>query len=83
MRSVPSSSTPTGRPGRGGRDAGPEQGPGRATQLPPYRGLTQRQGPEAHRRMLDKAAEIMRTGQNPEAVPIEDIKALISQRLGR
>ncbi len=45
--------------------------------------LTQRQGPEAHRRMLDKAAEIMRTGQNPDAVPIEDVKALISQRLGR
>lgn len=45
--------------------------------------LTQRQGPEAHRRMLDKAAEIMRTGKNPDAVSIEDIKALISQRLGR
>lgn len=45
--------------------------------------LTQRQGPEAHRRMLDKAAEIMRTKQNPDAVPIEDVKALISQRLGR
>lgn len=45
--------------------------------------LTQRQGPEAHRRMLDKAAEIMRTGRNADAVPIEDIKTLISQRLGR
>jgi uncharacterized protein DUF6247 len=45
--------------------------------------LTQRHGPEAHRRMLDKAAEIMRTGRNADAVPIEDVKALISQRLGR
>jgi hypothetical protein len=45
--------------------------------------LTQRQGPEAHRRMLDKAAEIMRIGQNPDAVPIEDVKALIRQRRGR
>jgi Family of unknown function (DUF6247) len=45
--------------------------------------LTQRQGREAHRRMLDKAAEILRTGQNSEAVPIEDVKTLINQRLGR
>lgn len=45
--------------------------------------LTKRQGTEAHRRMLDKAAEIMCTGQNSDAVPIEDVKALISQRLGR
>lgn len=45
--------------------------------------LTQRQGPAAHRRMLDKAAEILRTRQNPDAVPIEDVKVLISRRLGR
>lgn len=45
--------------------------------------LTQRQGPEAHRQMLDKAAEIMRTGDNPDAVSLEDVKALISKRLGR
>lgn len=45
--------------------------------------LTQRQGPEAHRRMLDKAAKILRTRQNPDAVPIEDVRALINQRLGR
>jgi len=45
--------------------------------------LTQRQGPVAHRRMLDKAAEILRTGRNPDAVPIEDVQALINQRLGR
>jgi hypothetical protein len=42
--------------------------------------LTQRQGPEAHRRMLDKAAEILRTGQNPDAVPIQDVMALIAER---
>jgi hypothetical protein len=35
--------------------------------------LTQRQGPQAHRRMLDKAAEIMRTGTNPDAVSAEPV----------
>lgn len=45
--------------------------------------LTQQQGPEAHRRLLDKAAEILRTRRNPDAVPIEDVKALINRRLGR
>lgn len=45
--------------------------------------LTQRQGPEAHRRMLDKAAEITRTRRNPEAVPIEEVRTRINQRLGR
>ncbi len=45
--------------------------------------LTQRQGPQAHRRMLDKAAGILRTRENPDAVPIEDVKALMSKRLGR
>jgi hypothetical protein len=44
--------------------------------------LTRHQGPEAHRRMLDKAAEILRTGRNPHAVPIEDVRALINRRLG-
>jgi hypothetical protein len=33
--------------------------------------------------MLDKAAEIMRTGANPDAVPLEDVKALIRKRLGQ
>jgi hypothetical protein len=45
--------------------------------------LTRRQGPQAHRRMLDKAAEILRTGRNPDAVPAEEVRALISRRLGR
>ena len=45
--------------------------------------LTQRQGPEAHRRMLDKAAEIMRTGKNPDAVPAQDVMALIAKRRGQ
>lgn len=45
--------------------------------------MTQRQGAVAHRRMLDKAAEILRTGKNPDAVPLEDIKALIDRKLGR
>ncbi|MQA62281.1 MAG: hypothetical protein GEU86_12440 [Actinophytocola sp.] len=44
--------------------------------------LTQRQGPEVHRWMLDKAAEILRTGKNPDAVPAEEMKALIQRRLG-
>lgn len=45
--------------------------------------LTQRQGPEAHRRMLDKAAEILRTGGNPTGVPAEEVLALIRERLDR
>jgi hypothetical protein len=38
---------------------------------------------EVHRRMPDKATEILRTRRNPDAISIEDVKALISQRLGR
>lgn len=45
--------------------------------------LTRQQGHEAHRRMLDKAVEITRTGVNPTAVPDEAVTALISSRLGR
>ncbi|WP_051581185.1 DUF6247 family protein [Pseudonocardia acaciae] len=45
--------------------------------------LTHRQGPEAHRRMLDKAAEIVRTGENPDGVPADEVRALIRQRLGQ
>ncbi len=45
--------------------------------------LTQRQGPEAHRRMLDKVAEIERTGRNPDAVPNDEVRTLIDQRLAR
>ncbi len=45
--------------------------------------LTRQQGSEAHRRMLDKAAEILRTGSNPDAVPAEDVRALIRERLGQ
>lgn len=45
--------------------------------------LTRQQGPEAHRRMLDKAAEIVRTGTNPDAVPVEVARTLIRQRLGQ
>jgi hypothetical protein len=33
--------------------------------------------------MLDKAAEITRTGGNPTGVPIEDVQALIDERLGQ
>jgi uncharacterized protein DUF6247 len=43
--------------------------------------LTQRQGPQAHRQMLDKAADILRTGHNPAAVPVEEVRALIRRRL--
>jgi Family of unknown function (DUF6247) len=45
--------------------------------------LTRQQGPAAHRRMLDEAAEILRTGGNPDAAPLEDLRALIRQRLGK
>ncbi len=39
--------------------------------------------PGSHYRMLAKAEQIMRTGRNPDAVPFEDMQALIRQRLGR
>ncbi len=46
--------------------------------------LTQRQGPEAHRRMLDHVEHALRTGEAPPgSVSAEDIKALIQKRLGR
>ncbi|HEX4703137.1 MAG TPA: DUF6247 family protein [Pseudonocardiaceae bacterium] len=45
--------------------------------------MTRMQGPEAHRRMLDKAAEILRTGGNPTGVSAEDVRALINERLGQ
>jgi Family of unknown function (DUF6247) len=45
--------------------------------------LTQRQGSKAHRRMLDKAAKIMLFGHNPDAVSIDDVKALIIKRLNQ
>src|SRR5882762_7936381 len=45
--------------------------------------MTQRQGPDGHRRVLDKAAEIVRNGGNPTGVPIADVRALINERLCR
>ena len=45
--------------------------------------LTQRQGAEAHRRMLDKAAHIVRTGETPDAVPLDEVRALIAKRRGQ
>jgi hypothetical protein len=42
--------------------------------------FTQRQGAQAHRRMLAKASEIMDTGNNPSGVPIDDVRALIRTR---
>lgn len=45
--------------------------------------LTRQQGVEAHRRMLEKASTIVRTGHNPDAVANEQVQALIRQRLGR
>ncbi len=39
--------------------------------------------PGSYYRMLGKAEQIMRTGTNPDAVPFEDMMALIEQRLGR
>lgn len=44
--------------------------------------LTQRQGVEAHRRMLNNVAHAMRTGEAPTgSAPAEDVKALIRKRL--
>lgn len=45
--------------------------------------LTRRHGAAAHRQMLDKAAEIQRTGHNPNGVSHDDVMALINRRLGR
>lgn len=39
--------------------------------------------PGSHLRMLAKAEQIERIGANPDAVPIEDMRALIERRLGR
>jgi len=33
--------------------------------------------------LLAKAERILRTGTNPEAIPVEDMHALIAERLGR
>lgn len=44
--------------------------------------MTRRQGAEAHRRMLDKADVIARTGTNPDARSLADMQALINERLG-
>ena len=45
--------------------------------------LTRQQGLQAHRRMLDKAATILRTGQHTDAVSNEQVQALIEERLGQ
>jgi hypothetical protein len=39
--------------------------------------------PGSYYRMLGKAEQILRAGGNPEAVPFEDMLALIRQRQGR
>jgi hypothetical protein len=46
--------------------------------------LTQRQGPEAHRRMLAQVAHTLQTGEAPPGgVSAEEVKALIQKRLGQ
>ncbi len=46
--------------------------------------LTQRQGPEAHRRMLDHVEHALRTGEAPPgSVSAEQVKALLQERLGQ
>jgi RNA polymerase-interacting CarD/CdnL/TRCF family regulator len=46
--------------------------------------LTQRQGRDAHRRMLDRAQHTLATGEAPaDAVSAEEIKALLRNRLGQ
>lgn len=44
---------------------------------------TELQDPGSYFRMLAKAEQIERTGSNPGAVSIEDMRALIERRLGR
>ncbi len=46
--------------------------------------LTQRQGPEAHRRMLDQVEHALRTGEAPPgSVSAQEVKALLQERLGQ
>jgi len=46
--------------------------------------LTQRQGPEAHRRMLDRVEHTLRTGEAaPGSGSAEEVKALLQERLGQ
>jgi hypothetical protein len=46
--------------------------------------ITSHLGPDGYRRMLARAERILRTGEpEPGSVPLEDIKALIAERLGR
>jgi hypothetical protein len=45
--------------------------------------MTRQQGAEDHRRMLDKAAHILATGENPDGVSAEEVRARIESRLGR
>jgi hypothetical protein len=46
--------------------------------------LTQRQGRDEHRRMLDQVDRTLRTGEAPAgSVSAQDVKALIERRLGR
>lgn len=45
--------------------------------------LTQRQGADAHRRMLAQARHALTTGKSPaDAVPAAEIRAMIARRLG-
>ncbi|QUH05704.1 hypothetical protein HUO13_01220 [Saccharopolyspora erythraea] len=39
--------------------------------------------PGAYFRLLAKAEQITSTGENPDAAPLEDMQAVIRQRLGR
>jgi hypothetical protein len=39
--------------------------------------------PGAHDRMLAKAEQLARTGENPGGVSVADVRALIDRRLGR
>lgn len=46
--------------------------------------LTQRQGPAAHRRLLDQADHARRTGEAPAgSATAEDMRALLRRKLGR
>ncbi|MEC3977721.1 DUF6247 family protein [Amycolatopsis sp. H20-H5] len=50
-----------------------------------WRGIAaaEQRDPGAHFRLLAKAEQILQTGQHPGAVPVEDLHALIGERLGR
>ncbi len=45
--------------------------------------MTQQQGAAAHHRMLNKATAILEAGTNPDGIPVDDVRTMIRNKLGR